>query len=396
MPDDAAQRRQVYLLGAVAIALVGLLFGGALVWWFLGWAAHVATVGLLVGRKTLSLKVGGLVSSVGGAVFLPLIFERAGVHVGAVATLLVCMPLIIAALAPDDRGSVLVFAAGGLGWLSWGGAGLPPAERGLMLVISAACSGIAFLATVQHARVKAAEAKAARERLQALDRLAASERLAVIGKLVAGVAHQINNPLAYVVSSSRYVRDETADEAERGEAWKDIEEGLERIRLIVDELRLFARPDGGQSCDPESALDEALVACTAKLTGVEVVRSIEPSLPRVAMGQLHLATVLANLVSNAADALVGRERRVVTMTGRARPDAVELVVDDSGPGLAPEIVARLFEPWFTTKGRRGTGLGLAVCHQYVSLAGGRLTAANNEGGGARFTLSLPIAPEAAD
>lgn len=188
----------MYLLGAAAIALVGLLFGGALVWWFLAWAVHVATVGLLVGRKTLSFKAGGLLSSTGGAIFLPLIFERAGVHLGAVATLLVCMPLIIAALVPDDQGSVLVFAAGALGWLGWGVLQVPSWDRGVMLVIAAACSVIAFLATVQHARVKAAEARASRERLQALERLAATERVAIVGNLVAGVAHEINNPLAYV------------------------------------------------------------------------------------------------------------------------------------------------------------------------------------------------------
>ncbi|MFZ5440313.1 MAG: sensor histidine kinase [Myxococcota bacterium] len=390
MPDEVGKRRQVYLAGALAVALVGLVFGSALVWLHLAWAAHVATVGVLVGRKTLSFRGGGLLSSIGGAVFLPLIFDRAGVHLSAVATLLVCMPLIIAALVPDDRGSVLVFAVAAIGWLAWGAWALPSSERWVMLLISAACSAIALLATMQHARVKAAEGRATTDRLLALERLAASERLAIIGKLVAGVAHEINNPLAYVASSTRFLKSEHSDEAERAEAWKDVEQGLARIQLIVDDLRLFARPeDRGSPCQPEHALEEALKVASARLNGVEVVRAFDV-LPKVAMGEGRLVQVLVNLISNAADAVAGCPRRVVTVTGRAEGDVVTLTVDDSGAGLAPEVLERIFEPWFTTKGRRGTGLGLALCREYVTLASGQLTASNHEGGGARFTLTLPV------
>jgi C4-dicarboxylate-specific signal transduction histidine kinase len=163
----------------------------------------------------------------------------------------------------------------------------------------------------------------------------------------------------------------------------------------VDELRLFAKPEGpNQRADPEAALDQALLSCTAKLSGVDVVRALPPGLPKVSMGEMRLAQVLANLISNAADAVAGRERRVVTVSVRGKDELVEFVVDDSGPGLTPDVRERIFEPWFTTKGHRGTGLGLAICRQYVSLAGGQLTAANNEAGGARFTLTLPLAPAA--
>jgi signal transduction histidine kinase len=217
------------------------------------------------------------------------------------------------------------------------------------------------------------------------DRLVQSEKLAGIGRLAAGVAHEINNPLTVILGYARLMQ-KRAEGPVRDEL-AIIEDEALRARDIVEGLLDLSRPlpagsdlvDLREICDDVVARLGEAAAVTAATLRVEGAGSA-PGAPA------KLRQVLANLVRNAAEAagpggLV--TVRVVEVPGQARVE-----VDDSGPGIDPASAARLFEPFFTTKDR-GTGLGLAVSRAIARAHGGDVTGETRDGGGARFTLRLP-------
>jgi signal transduction histidine kinase len=141
----------------------------------------------------------------------------------------------------------------------------------------------------------------------------------------------------------------------------------------------------------------ALVRADAASRHVTVDCAVEPGLPPVAGDRVHLSQVLLNLIINAMDAVKELEqaRRRVSVRARRTPGpAVEIVVHDSGPGIPHESLARVFEPFYTTKSG-GMGMGLSISRTIVDAHGGRLSAENVPGGGASFTMSLPFAQGAA-
>ena len=265
-----------------------------------------------------------------------------------------------------------------------------------------------MLATYRYQRVQAAQQKAVRERMDALERLAESERrragaerLALVGQLAAGVAHEVNNPLAYVTSSVRYLKQQTTARSplleDDQDAFDQALEGLVRIQQIVRDLSTFARggtDDLSSSCSLRAAVLEAVrVASLRFAKGVHVEHDIPEACPEVAISRGRLVQVLVNLLVNAAEAVesgaAARGGAVLVRAQWPTPTRVQLLVEDSGPGIAEAVLPRLFEPFVTTKGSKGTGLGLAMCREYLHAAGAQISVLNAPEGGARFTVDLP-------
>jgi len=266
-----------------------------------------------------------------------------------------------------------------------------------------------------------AEAHAELKRAQA--QLVQSEKLASLGRLVAGVAHELNNPISFVLGNihvlEKYLkRIQTYLEAVhsgasgqrlatlRGElkidhSLADLDsllagtvEGAERTRGIVDGLKRFAAPDR----EPEAEVDlgDALRRAAhwvERGTGTRMrVQFDLPETLRAWGSSSQLQQVAVNIVQNAVDATASVAAPLLRITGRSERGGARVIFHDNGPGISAEHLGRVFDPFFTTKPvGKGTGLGLSISYGIVERHGGRLEVANHPEGGAVFTLTLPVA-----
>lgn len=244
-------------------------------------------------------------------------------------------------------------------------------------------------------------AKAELERAQ--ERLVRSERLASVGRLAAGVAHEIGNPIAAILGFLDLLSAGGTSEAEQKDFLQRMKKETERIHRVLRDLLDFARPAsmGGREAppDPGSVADAArdalaLVRPQKAFRDLTVRDEIAPGLPLVTLSTSQIVQVLLNLLLNAADA-VDPARGTIAL--RAMPGvagAVRIEVEDDGPGVSEDIAERLFEPFATTKEvGKGTGLGLAVCRGLVEAAGGSVTLESGDLGGALFCIELPAASD---
>jgi C4-dicarboxylate-specific signal transduction histidine kinase len=238
-----------------------------------------------------------------------------------------------------------------------------------------------------------------------------ADRLATVGRLAAGVGHEINNPLAYMLGNLRFIQDELSrmegaptaeDRQELLAAVQETRDGAERVRLIVQDLKVLSRPDDVATAAVELS---QVVRSAGKMAAHEVLpraRFVEDceAAPPVRGNEARLGQVLLNLLINAAHAIEpGQvERNEIRVTARERePGRVTLEVSDTGCGIPPENLSRIFEPFFTTKEVGvGTGLGLWVCHGIVTSLGGELTVESTVGRGTTFRITLPIAEVSED
>jgi signal transduction histidine kinase len=233
------------------------------------------------------------------------------------------------------------------------------------------------------------------------DLLTRAAKVAAMGQLAAGVAHEINNPLAYVGSNCSYAIDELqralapscSEDARRAgllratEALQEACQGSERVGVIVQDLKTLSRSDSGARApiDLVKIIESSIKIASNQIRHrAELVKEIEPDLPWILGSASHLGQVFLNLLINAAQAIepgaAGRNQICVRARRRGARAVVE--VSDTGAGIARELQERIFEPFFTTKPVGvGAGLGLAICHSVVSQMGGELTGGERAGQG---------------
>src|SRR6185503_11996330 len=233
-----------------------------------------------------------------------------------------------------------------------------------------------------------------KRRLQ--EQLVQSEKMSAIGQLIAGVAHDLNNPLASVVGFADYLVDSEKDAPPQLlEPLRTIQQEAERAASIVRNLLNFARKqDRRRRSQPIGPIIEAtllllrnqLMACK-----VEAHLAIDLDLPEITLDTNTIQQVFVNLINNAAQAIqpTGELGNIWVRVSRWL-DGVVVTVEDDGPGIPDSIAKRVFEPFFTTKPEgQGTGLGLSICHGIVTEHGGRITLGKRAGGGASFRVELP-------
>jgi PAS domain S-box-containing protein len=237
-----------------------------------------------------------------------------------------------------------------------------------------------------------------RRRLEA--RLLVTDRMASLGTLAAGIAHEINNPLAYVLANLDYALEELRIRRESGDVISGLVEarsGAWRVSEIVRNLKTFSRGDEAPKhvIEVVPVLESAInMAANEIRHRARLVRDFR-QIPPVAASEARLGQVALNLLVNAAQALtVGsaadHEIRIVTYTDERGHAVIE--VRDTGPGIPPEIRTRIFDPFFTTKQvGGGTGLGLSICHSIVAGLGGEITADSDPSGGCTMRVVLPPA-----
>jgi len=232
----------------------------------------------------------------------------------------------------------------------------------------------------------------------AQEQLVRSARLAAVGRLSAGVAHEIGNPLAAIRGLLDLMQTGDLDPEEEKEFVGRVQQEAERIHHTIRDLLDFSRNEPAREGRIESSANlSEVVSDTIKLVDrqtrfhdIDLVLTLDDGLPRVRGDHERLRQLLLNLLFNAADALGGKGRiEVRTSNGGG---VVHLIVEDDGPGIDRAILEQVFDPFVTTKAPgQGTGLGLAVCHTIVEQLGGSIGAVNREQGGATFEVRLPAA-----
>jgi PAS domain S-box-containing protein len=239
-----------------------------------------------------------------------------------------------------------------------------------------------------------------------------TDRMATIGILAAGVGHEINNPLAYVLANLEFVTGEldgllaeippAASErlapriADLRQALTDTTHGAERVRDIVQDLRMFSRGDDEKVTfvDVRQVLDSSLRMAAVQMRQRATIVKEYGEVPLVVANESRLGQVFLNVVVNAAQALPDRPSGGNRITLRTREEKRDVIVEiaDTGAGIPADVLPRIFEPFFTTKAAgHGTGLGLSICRKIIRTLGGDITVTSVPGEGTTFAMKLPRA-----
>ncbi len=231
--------------------------------------------------------------------------------------------------------------------------------------------------------------------------LVRSEKLNALGGLSAGLLHEVNNPLNYVISAIQLARMESAVRENRNlrEYFDDIDEGIGRIRNIVSDLHAFAHPsefDKQKEFCMSDAIDSALRFTASECKGIQITKAVTSD-SSIVGSEGHIVQVLINLLSNAASAikeLNSEKPGEISIKAERLDDQLRVSVTDNGAGMSIETKERVFEPFFTTKDvGGGMGLGLSICHTIIKSHGGQIQIQSVEGVGSEFTLNLPLVQE---
>jgi len=231
-----------------------------------------------------------------------------------------------------------------------------------------------------------------------------ADRLAALGRLAAGVAHEVNNPLAYILANLSMLQDDLQGRGAEAtaqipgdtlEMLGECIEGTKRIRALVDDLRVFSRktPDEFETVDLDSVVDSVLNLISADARRRALIEWAPGAPPAFSGVPSTIAQVVMNLVDNAVHAIDAKQadgHRIHIATTVAAGDAV-LTVTDTGCGIPDSVRSHIFEPFFTTKHRQiGTGLGLSLAREIAQLHGGRIEIESNVGEGTVVAVYFPI------
>jgi signal transduction histidine kinase len=307
-------------------------------------------------------------------------------------------PLVVEHLADDEFGSFL-------------GAPLKANERilGALNVFTTAPrrfrdDEIALLsALADQAAIALLKEQLTIERQRTEEALRQHEKLASMGQLLAGVAHELNNPLSVIIGSAHLLGDQVASDAARSGVRRIADAGQRCARIVNTFLSLARKqPALRERVNLNAVIDSALELLGAHLRGanIDVVRDFDASLPEIWGDPHQLLEVVLNLASNARDAMLERRgRRELRVTTRCQADVgrVTAEISDTGPGIPEDVQRKIFDPFFTTKAvGQGTGLGLSVCHSIVERHKGTLRVVSQLGAGATFSVELPLEARADD
>ena len=237
-----------------------------------------------------------------------------------------------------------------------------------------------------------------RELEEAQNQLVQAEKMSVVGQLVSGVAHELNNPLAGVLGYSQLLlRMEVSGEVKRG--LERIESEADRCKRIVQNLLIFARKNRPQKrpIDINGVVESVLELkeYQFKVDNVRVMKDLAPRLPLTMADSGLLQQVIMNIVHNAQQAMNGGKREaILTVRSRGEKGTIHLEIADTGPGIAPGNLNRIFDPFYTTKEvGQGTGLGLSICYGIIQEHRGRIWAESREGEGTTFHVQIPVQEE---
>jgi two-component system NtrC family sensor kinase len=225
--------------------------------------------------------------------------------------------------------------------------------------------------------------------------LVQSEKLSIIGEFVAGVAHELNNPLTGVVGYAQLLNDSDVDLVTQKTYSRRIVQSAMRCQRIVQNLLSFARqhPPERRAVNLNDVLESVvdLLQYELRTSNIEVTKRFASDLPSL-MGDGHqLQQVFLNIINNARQAMEGRPDSSIVITTERSDTGVRLVFQDNGPGISSENLSRIFDPFFTTKDvGKGTGLGLSLSYGIIQEHGGRISARSEPGKGAAFIIDLPI------
>lgn len=245
--------------------------------------------------------------------------------------------------------------------------------------------------------------RANKELQQAQNEIIRSEKMASVGRLAAGIAHEIGNPIGIILGYLELLTKGDITDEEKGDFLSRIESEITRINETIRELLDFSRPGGGM---PEETRAHDILNNTLSILNpqpmmedIQLLVQLSASRDTVLADPNQLQQVFLNIIMNAADALSekqgGAEEKVLEITSRNDGDSIEVTFEDNGPGIREEDILRIFDPFYTTKEPgKGTGLGLSVCYRIVEGLGGTLKAESVPGGGGTtLRVSIPLLGE---
>ncbi len=267
-------------------------------------------------------------------------------------------------------------------------------KRALLLFATHAAQAVENARLYQTLQSRVEELEKTREQL------IHSEKMSAVGRLAAGVAHEINNPLTGILGQAQTLLLQMPENDPLREDIAFMEAAAQRCRKVVQNLLQFSR---SQKIEREQAdlwilVRQALVFMRRSFTlhNIEIIENCEDSLPPVFVSPMHITQVLLNLFQNAFDAM--GTKGILRIWARQEENGIRLSVADTGPGIAPDVLPRVFEPFFTTKDvGKGTGRGLAVSMSSIREHGGSLevrSPAGGQTGGTEFIVTLPVCPVA--